>query len=70
MISEYDKEVDVLLIKIRNKKPVYGEDIGKGIIVHYDKDRNPVEIEILSAKHHLVNWIEQALEVKKEVGMV
>ncbi len=35
MISEYDKEVDVLLIKIRNKKPVYGEDIGKGIIVHY-----------------------------------
>ncbi len=66
MKTKYVKNVDVLLIKIRDKKPEYGEDIGKGIIIHYDKDRNPVEIEILGAKRHLLNWIEQALESKGE----
>ena len=61
MRSKYDKEVDVLLIKIRNKKPAFGEDIGGGIIVHYDEDRNPVEIEILSARKYLAEWVGQAL---------
>lgn len=66
MKSRYNKNVDVLLIKLKNKKPAYGEDIGDGVIVHYDKDRNPVEIEILGAKRHLINWMGQALEVGKE----
>ena len=66
MKSVYEKEVDVLLIKIRNKKPAFGEDIGGGIIVHYDKERKPVEIEILDARRHIVNWIEQALESPRE----
>jgi len=68
MKAEYDKDVDVLLIKLSNKKPEHGEDIGEGIVVHYDRDHNPVEIEILKAKKHLVHWIGQALEVKgKEI---
>lgn len=66
MKTKYAKDVDVLLIKIRNKKPVFGEDIGRGIIIHYDKDRNPVEIEILGAKRHLIDWIGQALEYGRE----
>jgi uncharacterized protein YuzE len=66
MKSRYDKSVDVLLIKLKNKKPAYGEDIWDGIIVHYDKERNPVEIEILGAKRHLIDWMGQALEVRKE----
>ncbi len=61
MKSKYSKEVDVLLIKIRDKKPAFGEDIGGGVIVHYDKNRTPVEIEILGAKRHLAGWVEQAL---------
>jgi len=64
MKAYYDKEVDVLLIKINNNKPDYGEDIGEGIILHFDKNKTPVEIEILDGKKYLVNWIEQALEVK------
>ena len=61
MRGKYSKEVDVLLIKIRDKKPAFGEDIGGGIIVHYDKSRAPVEIEILGARKHLAEWVEQAL---------
>ena len=62
MKSYYDKEVDALLIKLSKTKPEYGEDIGKGIIVHFSKKRIPVEIEILGAKRYLVDWLEQALE--------
>ena len=63
MKAEYDKDVDVLLIKLNNNKPEYGEDIGDGIVIHFDKNKLPVEIEILKAKKYLVNWLEQALEV-------
>ena len=63
MKAKYDKEVDVLLIKLNNNKPEYGEDIGEGIIVHFDKNKYPVEIEILKAKKYLASWLEQALEV-------
>ena len=66
MKSEYEKEIDVLLIKIRDEKPAFGEDIGGGIIVHYNKDRIPVEIEILGAKEHLADWVGQALRSEKK----
>ncbi|OIO37281.1 MAG: hypothetical protein AUJ76_00730 [Candidatus Omnitrophica bacterium CG1_02_41_171] len=62
----YDKEVDVLLIKLSNDKPEYGEDIGEGVIVHFSKEKLPVEIEILGAKRYLVTWLEQALEVSPD----
>ena len=63
MKARYDKDVDVLLIKLNDNKPEYGEDIGEGIIVHFDKNKTPVEIEILKAKKYLANWLEQALEI-------
>ncbi|MBI2649863.1 DUF2283 domain-containing protein [Candidatus Woesearchaeota archaeon] len=63
MKATYDKDADVLLIKLSNNKPEYGEDIGEGIIVHFDKNKTPVEIEILKAKKYLANWLEQALEI-------
>ena len=66
MEAQYDKEANVLLIRISNNKPEYGEDIGKGIVVHFDKNKNPVEIEILDAKKYLADWVGQALEVKTE----
>lgn len=70
MKAMYDKDVDVLLIKLSSNKPEYGEDIGQGIVVHFDKNKNPVEIEILKAKKNLVEWLEQALEIKEEHSLV
>ena len=66
METHYDKEANVLLIRISNSKPEYGEDIGNGIVVHFDKNKNPVEIEILDAKKYLADWVGQALEAKSE----
>ena len=70
MKAIYDKDVDVLLIKLNKNKPEYGEDIGEGIIVHFDKNKVPVEIEILKAKKNLVNWLEQALELKEKQSLI
>ena len=70
MKATYDKDVDVLLIKLSSNKPEYGEDIGQGIVVHFDKNKNPVEIEILKAKKNLVGWLEQALEIKDEHSLI
>ena len=70
MKAIYDKDVDVLLIKLNKNKPKYGEDIGEGIIVHFDKNKVPVEIEILKAKKNLVNWLEQALELKEKQSLI
>lgn len=64
MKTKYDKDVDVLLIKIRDENPAYGKDIGGGVIVHYSKDKVSVEIEILDAKRYLIDWVKQALEAK------
>ena len=69
MKATYDKDVDVLLIKLNNSRPKYGEDIGEGIIVHFDKNKSPVEIEILKAKKYSVNWLEQALELKNKLSL-
>ena len=66
MKAKYDKVVDVLLIKIKDNKPEYGEDVGDGVIVHFDKNNAPVEIEILRAKKYLVDWLGQALEIEDE----
>jgi len=70
MKAHYDKEADVLLIKINNNKPEYGEDIGDGIVIHFDKNKTPVEIEILDAKKYLADWVGQALEVKTKHKIV
>lgn len=70
MKARYDKDVDVLSIKLNNNKPEYGEDIGDGIIVHFDKNKNPVEIEILKAKKYIVDWLEQALEITDKPSLV
>ena len=70
MKATYDKDVDVLLIKLSDSKPEYGEDVGQGIVVHFDKNKNPVEIEILKAKKNLVEWLEQALEIKNERSLM
>lgn len=70
MKARYDKDVDVLLIKLSDNKPEYGEDIGEGIIVHFDKNKVPAEIEILKAKKYLVNWLEQALDTEDKHSLM
>lgn len=52
MSSKYHKEDDLLVIKLSNRPFKAAEKIGS-FIVHYDKKREPVLIEILNASRLL-----------------
>lgn len=48
MIYDYDQEADVLSITLTQEPFNYAEEMGD-IIVHFDKKRKPVYLEILQA---------------------
>jgi len=52
MSAKYYKEDDLLVIKISNNPFKAAEKMGS-FIVHYDKKRNPVMVEILNASRFL-----------------
>lgn len=52
MSAKYYKEDDLLIIKISNNPFKAAEKMGS-FIVHYDKKRNPVRVEILNASKFL-----------------
>ncbi len=49
MKIKYDQEVDILVIRISDKKIVDSDELRKGIILDYDENGNVVKIEILDA---------------------
>jgi uncharacterized protein YuzE len=57
MKYEYDKEGDILLIKLREGKLEFGEQEGN-IITHYDSEYKPIEIEILDASKTTLEMLE------------
>ena len=57
MEYKYDKETDILTIKLADEKPEFGEE-RENIITQYSKDNKPVEIEILDADKTVVKMLE------------
>ncbi|MEK7227099.1 MAG: DUF2283 domain-containing protein [Bacteroidota bacterium] len=58
MKIKYSKEADVLIIQLRNGKPVDSVDLKEGVILHLDKKGLPLELEILdAAKLSMLNEI-------------
>lgn len=49
MKIKYDKEVDILVIRLSDEKVVESDELKKGIIVDYDSNGNIVKFEILDA---------------------
>ncbi len=66
---EYSSDVDALVITVSGKKPEYGEEIGENIVVHYSKDGEPVEIEILDASELVVSSVEAIALKAKEAAL-
>lgn len=61
MKYEYDRETDILVIRLSDQKPDFGEQ-AENIITHYSKDGKPVEIEILDASRTVLELIKPMLE--------
>jgi len=49
MKIEYSKDVDILMINLRDGIPEDAIDLKEGVVLHVDKDGLPVELEILDA---------------------
>jgi uncharacterized protein YuzE len=49
----YDPEADALLIKTGEKKPTYGEELTDQVIIRFDDQGKPIQIEILDAENFL-----------------
>lgn len=49
MKIKYSKEADIILIELRDGKPVDSIDLKEGVILHLDNQGLPLEIEILDA---------------------
>lgn len=52
MKFRYDKEDDILMVWLANKKVDYAEQ-SKNVIMHFSKDNKPVLMEILDASKFL-----------------
>ena len=64
MEYKYDQDTDILIIKIAEDSPDYGEQ-EENIIYHYYKNGKPVEIEILDASKTALNIVGAILQVKQ-----
>lgn len=64
MEFKYDPETDILLIKLSNGKPSFGEQT-ENIITHYNKQYKPIQIEILDASKTTAKIVETVLQGKK-----
>lgn len=52
---EYDKEADVLYLSVDEHRPATGVDIGAGVILRYDEEKNEVvELTLIGLRARLL----------------
>ena len=49
MQIKYSPDADVLIIRLREEKPVDSRDMAEGVILHLSAKGQPIEIEVLDA---------------------
>ncbi len=67
MKIRYSKDADVLIIQLREGKPVDSVDLKEGVILHTDEKGLPLELEIMdAAKLSMLNEINVATPIGME----
>lgn len=64
MKYKYDPKTDILLIKLGNEKPDFGEQ-NENIVTHYNKQGKPTEIEVLDASKTAAKIVKTISQAKK-----
>jgi uncharacterized protein YuzE len=49
MKIKYSSDADVLIIELKKGTPVDSLDLREGIILHFNEEKEPIEIELLDA---------------------
>ncbi|MCD6413096.1 MAG: DUF2283 domain-containing protein [Elusimicrobia bacterium] len=65
MKLSYDRETDVLIVKISNQAVDYAEEMGN-VIVHFSKKGKPVFLEILDASEFLSAAMKVGIKSKRK----
>jgi len=68
MKISYDRDVDILMIRVGDERIDYAEEMG-GIIIHFTKDQKPILVEILDASDFIASLSKVAI-LSKESEMV
>ena len=66
MKFKYDKQTDILVIRLSREKPDFASQKGN-IIAHYNKNHKPVEIEILDANRTTKQML-KTIQVQKAMA--
>ncbi len=64
MKIKYSNDADVLVIELKEGIPEDSLDLREGIIVHFNKEKEPIEIELLDASK-LTNLEEIGLSIPR-----
>ena len=67
MNYDYDAESDILMIRISDEAPDYGEQKGN-VITHYSKKGKIVELEILDASKETARMILSIMKSKQAIA--
>ncbi len=65
MRFHYDKSVDALYIRFDERPYAQSDEMGKGVIFDYDKNRKLIGIEILDASRKLSPQFRASLQRKR-----
>jgi uncharacterized protein YuzE len=52
VIVRYDRDADILLVKLRDEAPADAVEESGGIVISYNEDGLPVSVEFLNASRH------------------
>ncbi len=68
MKLKYDAEADALSIQLRDGIYDESDEVAPNVIIDFDKERNPLAIEILQARQMLGGEVTLKLELSLEVS--
>ena len=63
---KYSPDADALVIALRDEEPDHGEEAAPGVILHYGRSGELVEIEILGASRLLTEMVRALVDAARE----
>ncbi len=64
MMHRYDPKADIMVLALGRGKRTFGEQ-NDNIIIHFDKEYRPIEIEILEVSKTVVKMISKIMRYQK-----
>jgi len=64
---KYSPDADAIVITVRAGRPTYGDETAPGVILHYNKKDELVEIEILDASELVSAAVREIAKTTREL---